>query len=166
MDTQTYELRPAGEADLPAILDIYNDAILNTTATFDIEPKTLDERRIWFAEIKHPHCVIVAESEGEVVGFGALLTFHTRAAYRFTAQDSVYIHPEWKGQGAGTVLLAGVIEIAGRNGFHTIMAGISQDNPASERLHARFGFQFVGTEREVGYKFERWLDVGWWQLML
>ncbi|MCH7483999.1 MAG: N-acetyltransferase [Chloroflexi bacterium] len=156
----------ATEADVPAILDIYNEAILHTTATFDIEPQTLDERLQWFRETRPPHCVIVAEDEGQVVGWGCLRGFRSRVAYRFTAEDSVYIHEEHRGSGVGTLLLAELIERAKEGGFHSVMAGMTEGNPASEALHRRFGFAEAGREREVGYKFERWLDVVWMQLML
>ncbi len=159
-------VRPATEADVPAILDIYNEAILHSTATFDIEPQTLDERLQWLRETKHPHCVIVAEEEGQVVGWGCLRSFRQRVAYRFTAEDSVYIHEEHRGSGVGTLLLAELIERAKKGGFHTVIAGMTEGNPASEALHRRFGFVEVGREREVGYKFERWLDVVWMQLIL
>ena len=158
--------RPATEADVPAILDIYNEAILHSTATFDVEPQTLVERLQWLRETKHPHCVIVAEEEGRVVGWGCLRSFRQRVAYRFTAEDSVYIHEEHRGNGVGTLLLAELIERAKKGGFHTVIAGMTEGNPASEALHRRFGFVEAGREREVGYKFERWLDVVWMQLML
>ncbi|MCH8051249.1 MAG: N-acetyltransferase [Chloroflexi bacterium] len=159
-------VRSATEADMPAILDIYNEAILHSTATFDIEPQTLDERLQWFRETRPPHCVIVAEEEGRVVGWGCLRGFRTKVAYRFTAEDSVYIHEEHRGRGVGTRLLAELIERAKKGGLHTLMAGVTEGNPASEALHKRFGFVEAGRDREVGYKFERWLDVVWMQLML
>ena len=159
-------VRLATEADVPAILDIYNEAILHTTATFDIEPQTLDERLQWFRETRPPHCVIVAEEEGDVVGWGCLRGFRPRVAYRFTAEDSVYIDEKHRGSGVGTLLLAELIERAKEGGFHTVIAGMTEGNPASEALHKRFGFVEAGREREVGYKFERWLDVVWMQLML
>ena len=159
-------VRSATEADVPAILDIYNEAVLHSTATFDIEPHTLEERLQWFRETKHPHCVIVAEAEGAVVGWGCLRSFRARVAYRFTTEDSLYIHKDYRGRGIGALLLAELIERAKKGGFHSVIAGMTQGNPASEALHKRFGFVDCGRNREVGYKFERWLDVIWMQLML
>lgn len=159
-------VRGASEADLPAILDIYNYEIVNGWATFDVEPQSLEERLEWFRAIERPHFVIVAEDAAGVVGWGCLRLFHERAAYRFTAQNSVFVHQDHRGRGVGKLIMARLIETGRANGFHSIMAGISQDNPGSDRLHQSFGFELIGTEREVGYKFERWLDVGWWQLML
>ena len=159
-------IRAATEADVPAIRNIYNYEILNGWATFDLEPKSLEDRLQWFREMRPPHCVIVAEENGAVIGWGCLRAFHERAAYRFTAQNSVFIHQDHRGRGVGKSILVHLIEEAEASGFHTIMAGVSQDNPGSDRLHQSFGFRLVGNEREVGYKFDRWLDVSWYQLML
>jgi phosphinothricin acetyltransferase len=159
-------IRPATEADVPAITDIYNYEVLNGWATFDLEPKTLEDRLQWFRETQHPHSVIVADDGGEVAGWGCLRPFRAKEAYRFTAENSVYIHQDHRGHGVGKLILARLIDKGRESGFHSIIAGISQDNPASDRLHQSFVFEIVGTEREVGYKFERWLDVTWWQLML
>ncbi len=160
-------VRPATESDVPAILEIYNYEVRHGTATFDIEPKTLQERLLWFRETQRPpHCVIVADDGAAVVGWGCLHPFHTRAAYRFTTEDSVYIHHERRGEGIGKLILAHLIEQARLGGFHTVMAGMSEGNEASVRLHKRFGFEVIGVQREVGYKFERWIDVTWMQRML
>jgi phosphinothricin acetyltransferase len=160
-------VRLATEADVPAIREIYNYEVLNGWATFDLEPKSLEDRLQWYRETQQrPNVVIVAEDAGEVVGWGCLHRFHARAAYRFTTEDSVYIHQDHRGRGLGKLILARLVEIARENGFHSVMAGVSQGNPVSERLHESFGFQPIGVQREVGYKFERWLDVSWYQLML
>ncbi len=165
-DSLVATVRDATEADVPSILAIYNHAILNSTATFDVEPQTIEEKIAWFRETRHPHCVIAAESEGEVVGWACLRPFRAKAAYRFTAEDSVYVRKDRLGQGIGALLMRRLVELAAGNGFHSVIAGIAGDNPASVRLHQRFGFQIVGVEREVGYKFERWVDVVWMQLLL
>lgn len=154
-------IRRATEADVPAITGIYNYEVLHSISTFDIEPQTVEERLGWFRATRHPHCVVVSEHAGEVIGWGCLRQFHDRAGYRFTAQDSVFIHQDHRGRGVGKLVLARLVQKARENGFHTVMAGISEGNEASVRLHAGFGFVEVGTEREVGWKFERWLDVTW-----
>jgi len=159
-------VRPATEADVPAILEIYNDAILNTIATFDTEPQTLEERLAWFRETAHPYVALVAERGGEVAGWASLRRFRQKAAYRYTAENSVYVRKDCFGEGIGAALMRRLVDVAAANGFHTIIAGIAGENPASVRLHARLGFEVVGTEREVGYKFERWVDVTWMQKML
>lgn len=159
-------IRPATEGDVSVILDIYNDAILNTIATFDTEPQTLDEKLAWFREAQHPYAVLVAERGSEVVGWASLRRFRQKAAYDHTAENSVYVRADCRSQGIGAALMGPLVELAEANGFHTIIAGIAGDNPASVRLHERMGFEVVGTEREVGYKFERWIDVTWMQKML
>ncbi len=159
-------IRPATEADLPAILDIYNEQVLNSTATFDVEPRSLAAQREWVKQFAPPYVLLVAEEAGEVVAWGCLHPYHTRPAYRFTTEDSVYVHQDHRGRGVGRLILARLVETGRDNGFHSIMAGMSEGNEASVRLHASFGFTEVGIEREVGYKFECWLDVTWMQLML
>jgi phosphinothricin acetyltransferase len=159
-------LREATEDDVPAILDIYNDAILNTVATFDTESQTLEEKLAWFRETTHPYVVLVAERDGEVVGWASLRRFRQKEAYRYTAENSVYVREDCHREGVGTALMRRLVEVGAANGFHAIIAGIAGDNPASVRLHERLGFEAVGTEREVGYKFERWVDVTWMQKLL
>ncbi|HEV8575129.1 MAG TPA: GNAT family N-acetyltransferase [Dehalococcoidia bacterium] len=159
-------VREATEEDVPAILDIYNDAILNTIATFDIEPQTLEEKLAWFRDTHHPYAALVAECDGEVIGWASLRRFRQKAAYRYAAENSVYVRKDRHGEGIGGALMRELVQAGVANGFHTIIAGIAGDNPASVRLHKRLGFEVVGTEREVGYKFERWIDVTWMQKML
>ncbi|TMB70875.1 MAG: N-acetyltransferase family protein [Chloroflexi bacterium] len=159
-------IRTAIEDDLPGILEIYNDAILNTTATFDTEPQSLEEKRAWLRETSYPYAVLVAARRGEVIGWASLRRFRPKIAYRYTAENSVYVKKDCHAEGIGTALMQRLLQVGAENGFHTIIAGIAGNNPASLRLHKRFGFQLVGVEREVGYKFERWIDVTWMQKML
>jgi L-amino acid N-acyltransferase YncA len=158
-DTPSVDIRPAQEADLPAILDIYNDAILNSTASFETVPRTLGEERQWLREHGHPYTVLAAIHDGDVVGWASLSPFRPKPAYRLTVEDSVYVRADFWGKGLGALLLARLLEVAASNGFHTVIALIVGDNAASLRLHRGFGFRRVGVEREVGYKFDRWLDV-------
>lgn len=159
-------VRPATEADVPAILDIYNYFILNSTATFDVEPQALEEKLRWLRDTSQPYCAFVAENGSDVVGFGSLGPFRSKAAYRHTAENSVYVRPERHGEGIGKLVLSRTVEDAKENGIRAIIARIAGDNPASVALHKRCGFEYVGTEREVGYKFERWIDVVVMQLTL
>ena len=160
-------IRSATEADVPAILDIYNHFIVNSTTTFDVEPQTLDEKLEWLRRFTTlPYCAVVADVEGDVVGFASLGPFRSKAAYRHTVENSVYVRPERQGNGIGKALLARTLEIARANGLRAIIARIAGDNPASVALHERCGFGHVGIEREVGYKFERWIDVVVMQLTL
>jgi phosphinothricin acetyltransferase len=164
----TMIIRPATHADLPAILEIYDWAVLNTTATNDYDPHTLDLRLAWFeSHMRENYPVFVAENEsGAVVGWSSLSKYKERTGYRFAAEDSVYVAPDYHGQGIGTQLVPLLIESARALGFHTIVAGIDSENEASLRLHARFGFERAAHFREIGYKFERWLDVVYVQLIL
>ena len=162
-------IRPATRADLPGILEIYNEAVLNTTATYDYEPRTLAHRTEWFEERTrdgYPVFVAVNEileqdstSNGRVAGWSALNPFHARYGYRFTAEDSIYVAPDMRGQGIGKLLLPPLIEGARTKGLHALIAAIDAENTASLRLHASFGFQKVGHFKQTGFKFGRWLDV-------
>lgn len=155
------QIRPATRADLPDILDIYNDAVLTTTATYDYEPRTIEHRTQWFEERQRDgYPVFVAvDDAGRVVGWSALNPFHARMGYRFTSENSVYVAADMRGKGIGKLLLAPLIEGAKARGLHAIIAVIDADNEASIRLHAAFGFEKVGHFRETGFKFNRWLDV-------
>ena len=161
-----YTFREAGEADLRAILDIYNDAVLHSTATFDVEPRTWEGQRRWFQEHRPPYALFVATIGETVAGWGSLSRFRPRPGYRFTAEDSIYVHPDFRGLGIGTALLGLLVDAARRGRFHTVMALIDGDNAVSIRLHERVGFRQVGTFREVGFKFGRWLDVVHMQWMV
>ena len=155
------QVRPATHAELPGILEIYNDAVLNTTATYDYEPRTLEHRTQWFEERQrdgYPMFVAVEEA-GRVVGWSALNPFHARIGYRFTSENSVYVAADMRGRGVGKLLLAPLIEGAKSRGLHAIIAVIDADNEPSLRLHAAFGFEKVGHFKQTGFKFGRWLDV-------
>jgi len=160
-------IRPATEADLPAILAIYNEAILNTTAVYDYTPHTLAMRQDWFAAKRRSGFpVIVAEVDGQVAGFGSLGAFRTWEAYRYTAENSLYVAPIYRGQGLGKQLLAHLIEAAAAMQLHAVVAGIDADNTVSLKLHEQFGFREVAHFPQVGYKFDRWLDLKFMQRLL
>lgn len=153
------QIRPATEKDIAAITDIYNDAILNTTATFDTEQKTIDERLVWFRNHDANHPVIVAEMKGDVIGWASLSKWSDRCAYDSTAEVSVYVHKNFRDQGIGKKLLE-VITIEGKErGLHTLISRISEGNEKSIYLHERLGFVTIGTLKEVGKKFGKLLDV-------
>jgi phosphinothricin acetyltransferase len=161
-------IRPATHADLPHILDIYNEAVLTTTATYACELQTLEERADWFKEhTRDGYPVFVAqEATGRVIGWSSLSRFRPRVGYRFTAEDSIYVAADRRGRGVGKQLLPLVIEAACELGLHAIIAGIDADGQASLRLHAHFGFQPVAHLKQVGCKFGRWLDVIMMELLL
>jgi phosphinothricin acetyltransferase len=154
--------------DLPAILEIYNEAVLSTTASYDYVPRTLEHRTGWFNDhVEHNYPVFVAVTdEGQVIGWSSLSRFHYRMGYRFTSENSIYVAADQRGRGVGKLLMPPLIEGARQRGFHAIIGVIDAANEASIRLHAAFGFQRVGLFTEVGFKFGRWLDVAYMQLLL
>ncbi|MBE3577972.1 MAG: N-acetyltransferase [Limnochordales bacterium] len=159
-------LRRAERADIPFIRDIYNDAILNTTATFDYEPKTMAEMERWYDEHDERHPILVAVVGGRVCGWTSLSRWSDRAAYDGTVELSVYVHRDYRGQGIGRKLMAAILAEGRRLGLHTVISRIEGGNAASIHLHTALGFRMVGVMKEVGYKFGRWLDVAIMQLML
>jgi phosphinothricin acetyltransferase len=161
-------IRPAGLEDLPAILEIYNEAVLNTTATYDCEPRTLEHRIAWFEDhAKQGYPVFVAvNGSGQVVGWSALNRYRNRWGYRFTSENSIYVAADWRGRGIGKLLMPPLLEEARQRGLHAILAGIDASNEPSIRLHAQFGFENVAHFKQDGSKFGRWLDVIYMELLL
>jgi len=152
-------IRPAVEKDVPAITVIYNDAILNTTATFDTEEKTLEDRIFWLKNHDERHPVIVAELQNVVVGWAALSKWSDRAAYDSTAETSLYVHKEYRKRGIGKELMEILVIEGQKAGLHTLIARITHGNEQSVYLHERLGFTVIGTLREVGRKFDVYHDV-------
>lgn len=161
-------IRPATEADLPGILEIYNHAVLHSTATADYEPKTLDDRAAWLAlrQSRGLPVFVAVDAAGQIAGWSALSPYHDRPGYRFTAETSVYIAEPHRGQGLGKRLLAPLIDAARAQGLRALIASIDSENAASIRLHEGFGFERAGYFREVIFKFGRWLDVAYLELRL
>lgn len=160
-------IRNVIEEDLPAILDIYNDIILNTTAVYDYRPHTLEMRRSWWqTKQKDGFPVFVAEENQRILGFSSFGPFRAWAAYKYSVENSVYVRHDERGKGIGKLLLPPIIEAASTMNFHTILAGIDAGNDASLRLHSSFGFTEVAHFKEVGFKFGRWLDLKFLQLIL
>lgn len=159
-------IRTATISDAAAIAAIYNHEVENTTATMDLVPRTLADQEQWLAERSGAFAAIVAELDGTVVGFASLSPYKERAAYRPTVEDSVYVRRDLGGRGIGKALLTALIELAGTSGFHSVMARIEASGVASRALHASCGFREVGTEIEVGRKFNRWIDMVLMQKLL
>lgn len=152
-------IRKATIEDIQEITDIYNEAILNTTATFDTQPKSIREQKTWFKSHLVRYPVLVAEQDNEIVGWASLSKWSDRCAYSDTAEASIYIRKENRGKRIGTELLRALTE-EGRNlGLHTILARIGAGNEASLRLFKTAGFNSIGVMREVGRKFGKLLDV-------
>lgn len=160
-------IRDAGHDDLPAILDIHNDAIRTTTAIWDEHEVDLDDRRAWFDGRRSAGLpVLVAELDGSVIGFASYGPWRAKTGYRFTVENSVYVHPDHRGRGAANALMPALIEHARGGDVHTIVAGIEATNAGSIALHEKFGFRRVALLPEVGFKFGRWLDLAYLQLSL
>jgi L-amino acid N-acyltransferase YncA len=162
------QVLPVERKHLQAILDIYNDAVLNTTASYDYEPRTIEQRVAWFEDHqKNNYPMFVAvDAQGKVVGWSALNPFHSRIGYQYTTENSVYIAASERGKGIGKLLMQPLIDGARERGLHAIIAAIDAANEASVRLHARFGFEKVAHLKQVGFKFGRWLDVVYMELIL
>ena len=160
------QIRKAALADVEAIREIYNEAILTTTATFDTEPKTATERLRWFESHDERHPIWVAVLEGKVVGWASLTQWSDRAAYDDTAETSFYVKSEFRGRGIGRKLKEATVEEARRLRFHTLIARVAEGSEESIHLNESAGFVLVGTLKEVGRKFGRLLDVHIMQKML
>lgn len=160
------EIRDAVSADVPEMMDIYNNAVRNTTFTFDLEEKTLIEREEWFRKYGNPYPLLVAVLQSQVVGYCSLSRFRERAAYDLTVELSIYISETHRGNGIGSALMQEVISRGKTLGFHTVISGITSNNVASQKLHEKFGFAHVGHLREVGKKFGTWQDVHYYQRIL
>lgn len=160
-------IREAKENDLPELLAIYNHVILNTTAVYTYEPHTLAMRQEWFAARKKDGLpVFVAEWEGRIAGFSSYGPFRAWPAYKYTVENSVYVAEGFRGKGIAKALITPLIDRARTTGMHAIIAGIDASNEASLALHQRFGFEEVAHFKQVGYKFGRWLDLKFLELLL
>jgi len=161
--SDTVVVRTATVDDLQALADIYNEAVVNSVATFDVElqPPELFADRV--ASTRPGDHVVVAEEDGRVVGLAFATTYRPRPAYHGTRETSIYLAPGARGRGLGRTLYDELLRRVDGDGIHVCLAVIAQPNAASEALHASMGFERVGTLREVGRKFDRWVDTTWWQ---
>jgi L-amino acid N-acyltransferase len=159
-------VRDAAPADAPRVLEIYNQAVAGTTATFDTRPRTPVEQEEWSARHVGAHPVLVAADGARVTGWASLSAYSDRAAYDRTVEISVYVAEEDRRRGAGRLLMEAVIARARELGHHAILARITTENLVSIRLHETLGFFHVGALREVGVKFGRLLDVELMELLL
>lgn len=159
-------IRSASLQDLQAITDIYNHAIRSTTSTFDVEEKSIEDRRLWLESHSEQYPIIVATVGGEVVGWGSLSPYADRKAYEHTVENAVYVRDDIQARGIGRAILKELIALASRLGYHCIIAQVVGGNKKSLRLHERQGFQRVGLLKEVGWKFGKWLDLVVMQKML
>jgi phosphinothricin acetyltransferase len=163
--------------DLPAILAISNHYVLHSTCNFAVEPESLEAWRAdfestyemypWFVAVKHPHPQPLSQGErGVVVGFAKAAPYHGRCAYAYAVEITVYVHPDHHGRGIGKALYGRLLSTLQKQGYHAVIAAIAQPNPVSVNLHESLGLRHAGTFRQVGRKFGRWHDVGYWYATL
>jgi L-amino acid N-acyltransferase YncA len=155
-------VRTAATGDLPALAAIYNEAVLHSVSTFDVEPQPPEHFAERVASTRPGDHVVVAEEEGRLLGMAYAATYRPRPAYDGTRETSVYLAPGARGRGLGRALYGELLRRVDADGIHVCLAVIAQPNAASEALHAAVGFQRVGTLPEVGRKFDRWVDIAWW----
>lgn len=152
-------LRPAQLEDAAPIAAIWNREVLETDHTTDTEPRDAETQRAWLAAHGDDHPVLVALAGEAVVGYGALSLYRPKPAFRRTVEDSVYVKDGYRGRGAGTAILGGLLTLARTRGHHVVIARVTAPNVASIALHERHGFARAGTERQTAWKHGRWLDV-------
>jgi len=151
-----------------AILNILNEAIITSTALYDYQPRTPEMMKSWFeAKRKGGYPVIgVEDSSGQLLGFASYCAFKAWPAYKYTIEQSVYVDSRFRGRGVGRLLLEKIIEAAGTRDYHVLIGGIDTANKASIALHENLGFVHCATIQQVGFKFGRWLDLSFYQLIL
>ncbi len=163
----TTVIRTAREGDAGRIADIYNHYIAETCATFETETVAASEMAQRIRDtLRIPLPWLVAETSGRVAGYAFASKWKGRCAYRYAVETTIYLHPESTGAGVGAVLYGALIDAVRAASMRTAIGGIALPNDASIRLHERLGFRKVGHFERVGYKQERWIDVGYWQLQL
>lgn len=161
-------IRCTQERHAAPILEIFNEAIVSSTALFDYEPRQPEAMVAWFeAKARGGYPVIGVEgTDGELQGFASYGTFRAWPAYKYSVEHSVYVHRDHRGKGLGRVLMRELIAVAEQQGYHTMIGGIEAGNAGSIALHESLGFTHAGTIREAGFKFGRWLDLSFYQLIL
>ncbi|KAK9695921.1 hypothetical protein K7432_012726 [Basidiobolus ranarum] len=169
--TGQIEIRDCQAADVPGILDIFNWEILHSTSIFEYEEKTLEDRLAWFDALKskgYPLIVAIdnSTSEGKVAGYCCLGVFRDKPAFKSTTEVSLYIHQDYRRRGLGKLMMKEMIQRGKSQGFCNIIAGITTENVGSLKLYEQLGFSLVGTFHHVGYKFDRWLDTTFMELVI
>ena len=165
IEIETVTLRDAEPSDIPAIVEIYNESVVSSTASFDLAPKTIEDYTVWFSAHGGRYPVIVAQENVIVVGWASLSRWSDRAAYDGTAEASLYVRRSHWGRGIGRRLFEAILERGRAAGLHTIISRIAGGNDVSVRLHESWGFVHVGVMSEVGLKFGQYLDVVMMQLI-
>ncbi len=155
------QIRPSVIDDLPSLTDMYNHYILHTAITFDIEPYTVEGRKVWYSQFADTgrHQLLVAELNNEVIGFACSAPFKPKQAYETSVEVSIYLTPDRQGQGVGKRLYEALFDALAKEDVHRAYAGISLPNAPSRTIHQKFGFKSVGIYREVGRKFGKYWDI-------
>ncbi|HEY8890973.1 MAG TPA: GNAT family N-acetyltransferase [Clostridium sp.] len=160
-------IREATQNDLIDILEIYNDAILNTTAIYDYKAHTIEDRILWYQNKKQEgYPILVDEENNRVIGFATFGPFREWPAYKYTIEHSIYVNGNCRNKGIGTLLAKEVIRISNEMGFATMVAGIDESNEKSIKLHKKLGFEYSGKINKAGFKFGKWLNLVFYQLEL
>src|SRR5487761_1320536 len=152
--------------DLPTLTAIYNEAVLTSSATFDVEPQTMEKRRTWFQNHGGKYPIISAEIGASVVGYCSISRYAEKPGYSKTVELSVYIHKDFRRKGIATTLMREIIARATNLGYHAVISIIAGSNDASVELHKKLGFEPVGYLRQIGFKFDQWQDVAFYELIL
>lgn len=160
-------IRVAKETDIERLMNIYNEAIENTIATFDLEKKSLDDRKVWFKDhINNPYIILVEEIDGVVAGYASLSRYRDRKAFDKTVEISIYIAPEYRGRGIGSRLMKEILDYAKNNKkVEVVVSLITGENAGSCHLHEKFGFEYCGEFKSVGTKFGKNLDLKFYQII-
>lgn len=160
-------IRHATEHDITSILQIVNYEILNSTVIYDYNERNLEQQTDWFKlKQKNNMPIIVAVNDNTIVGFGSYSIFRPWDAYKLSLEHSIYVDKDFRSQGIGKLLMIELINLAKKEGYHTMVAGIDTSNNRSIEFHKNFGFKEIGVFKEVGYKFDKWLDLIFMQLFL
>jgi phosphinothricin acetyltransferase len=160
-------IRAATRSDAPAIAAIYNHYVAETVVTFEEQTVTADELALRLDKVQTAALPwLVAEEQGQLLGYAYAGPWHVRSAYRFSAEISVYLDHRQQGRGLGSRLYAELLPLLKARGLHVVIGGIALPNAASVALHERLGMRKVAHFEQVGFKFDRWIDVGYWQLTL
>lgn len=159
-------IRKAEITDIPYIREIYNDAVLNTTATFDLEPRTMEEMEKWFHRHTGKHIILIYEDQGIPVAYASFSTYRERPAFDASVEFSIYVHKDFQKQGIGRELTSEMLQIAKDDSrIHNIISLITSENETSIKMHKAFGFSFCGRIEDAGFKFGRYLHLDAYQLI-
>ena len=159
-------IRPASAGDAAAIAEIYNHYVSHTVVTFEEEPVSAEQMSARIADVQATYPWLVCERDTKIIGYAYASKMHARRSYRFSVETTVYLAAEVLGKGAGSRIYSELLGLLKKSGYHTAIGAISLPNDRSVALHEKLGFTKTGHHREVGWKFDRWVDVGYWQLLL